>query len=155
MKALRESLFDKDIVKKSNVQIGELYELSDAPHHNYFSNEPRFFMMMFKSSKLRNWNYKFVDLDNNFIEYWEKENLEGIAALIDIILQMPAIILSNPSNFHIGQNIKNELKPYTNQTYYDSLYVGVRKIKDYVEISMYDDLDSSTPSSMKIMLKKK
>jgi hypothetical protein len=155
MKTLQESLFDQD-VKKINVQIGELYELSEAPHHNFFSNDPLIFMDLFKYKELKKWNCKFVDLDNNFIEYWEKRRgILGLAALIDIILQIPAIMLINQSEFQAARNIKKELKPYVKPSDYDSLYVGVRKIKDLVEISIYDNLDSSTPHSMKIMLKKK
>ena len=152
MKTLRESLFDTD-QKNVDVRIGELYELSEVPHHNFFSNDPKSFMKLFKSKELKKWNYRFVDLKNNFIEYWERtSNLEGLAALIDIILYMPAEILNKPN---AGRLIKDELKPYVNPSNYSTLNVMFRKIKDLFEISIYGNLFLSSPNSMKIMLKEK
>lgn len=153
MKTLQESLFAQD-VKKIDVQIGELYELSEAPHHNFFSNDPLEFMDLFKYKELKKWNYKFVDLDNNFIEYWEKRNrVLGLAALIDIIFQTPAIVLNDST----GKELKKELKPYVKSSDYDDLYVSIRGWKGGVvfEISIYDNINSSSPNSMKITLIKK
>lgn len=153
MKTLQESLFDQD-VKKLNVQIGELYELSNTPHHNFFSNDPSIFMGLFKYKELKKWNCKFVDLDNNFIEYWEKRNrILGLAALIDIIFQAPAIVLNDLT----GKELKKELKPYVKSSDYDDLYVSIRswKASDRFEISIYDNINSSSPNSMKITLIKK
>ena len=153
MKTLQESLFDQD-PKNVNVQIGELYELSEVPHHNFFSNDPLEFMGLFKYKELKKWNYKFVDLDNNFIEYWEKRNrILGLAALIDIIFQAPAIVLNDLT----GKELKKELKPYVKSSDYDDLYVSIRswKVSDRFEISIYDNINSSSPNSMKITLIKK
>ena len=153
MKTLQESLFDQD-VKKIDVQIGELYKLSDAPHHNFFSNDPLIFMDLFKLKELKKWNCKFVDLDNNFIKYWkEKQGILELAALIDIIFQAPAIVLKDS----IGKELKKELKPYVKPSNYDNLYVSVRNWKggDLFEISIYDNIKSSSPHSIKITLVKK
>ena len=151
MKTLQESLFDQD-VKKINVQIGELYELSDISHHNGFSNNPIVFISMFKYI-IKKWNCKFVDSDNNFIKYWEQYGVDGLAALIDIILQMPASVLNDLT----GKDLKKELKPYVNTLYYKDLCVSVRRFKngEMFEITIYNDISSSTPHSMKITLVKK
>ena len=153
MKTLQESLFDQDI-KKINVQIGELYELSKIPHHNCFSNDPRVFMMLFKHKELKKWNRRFVDLDNNFVKYWGiRDGVRDLESLIDIILQMPASVLGDIS----GTEIKKELKPYVKPSDYDDLYVSIRNFKneEMFEISIYDDIFASTPHSMKITLVKK
>lgn len=151
MKTLQESLFDQDI-KKINVQIGELYKLSDVPHHNFFSNDPRVFMMLFKYKELKKWNRKFVDLDNNFVEYWGiRDGVRDLGSLIDIILQMPASVLGDVT----GKEIKKELKPYVKPSDYDDLNVMIKKFKDDIQISIYDDIFASTPHSIKITLVKK
>jgi len=153
MKTLRESLFDQD-VKKIDVQIGELYELSDVSHHNFFSNDPSVFMNLFKYKELKKWPCKFVDLDNNFIEYWERrQKILGLAALIDIILQAPAIVLNDST----GKELKKELKPYVKPSDYDDLYVSIRNWHNGERfwISIYDNMNLSTPHSLIIVLVRK
>lgn len=152
MKTLAESLFDTD-PKNVDVQIGELYKLSEFVYHNFFSNDPLEFMDLFKHKELKKWNYQFVNLNNNFIKYHEeRRGILGLAALIDIILCMPAEIL-NKSN--ASRLIKNELKPYVKSSDYDELYVSVKYNKNTLKISIYDDIKSSSPNSMKITLVEK
>ncbi len=151
MKTLKESLFDKDIEKKE-IKIGSLYEQTATPHYNSFSNDPYIFMETFKTRELEKWNCEFVDTKNNFVDYWENlEGMSGLSALIDIILQMPVRLIDTPD----PEGFKKELKPFVKSSKYNKLRVFIRKIKDFVEITIYDNLFFANPHSMRITLKER
>lgn len=160
MKTLQESLFNQD-PKNIDVQIGELYELSETPHHNSFSNSPLKFMDIFNEKKLLKLKHHFMDLKNNFIEYWEKRGIDGLSALIDCILCVPAHAFTNPNDVVCEKAIKNYLKPFVDPKKYNDLFVSIRRfstsvVKDYmIAIRIYDNIISSSPNSMEITIIKK
>lgn len=161
MKTLRESLFDKDIVKNSDVKLGELYELSTVSHHNSFSNSPSKFIEVFDKKKLLKLKHHFVDLKNNFIEYWEKRGIDGLSSLIDCILCAPAQTFTAPNNVVCEKTLKNYLKPFISPKKYNDLFISIRRwstsiVKDYmIDIQIYDNIMSSSSNSMDITIIKK
>lgn len=161
MKTLQESLFDKNI-NKSDVLIGELYELSDVSHHNSFSNSPSKFIEVFDKKKLLKLKHHFVDSKNNFIEYWEKRRgIDGLSALIDCILCAPAQTFTDPNNVVCEKALKNYLKPFVDPKKYNDLFISINRFstsvdKDHmIDIRIYDNLMSSSPNSMEITIIKK
>lgn len=160
MKTLQESLFDKNIIK-SDVLTGELYKLSTFSHHNSFSNNPSKFIEVFNKKKLLKLKYHFADSKNNFVEYWEKHGIDGLSALIDCILCAPAHIFTDPNNVVCEKTLKNYLKPFVDSKNYNDLFINIRRFstsvdKDHmIDISLYDNIKSSSPNSMEIMIIKK
>ena len=161
MKTLQESLFDSDI-EKQDVETGELYKLSDVAHYNSFSNDPLIIVNLFKYKELKKWTCKFVDSDNNFIDYWEKrQGILGLAALIDIILQAPAQTFTDPNNVVCEKALKNYLKPYVKPSDYNDLFIGIRRFNMHgdkqamIEIHIWDNIKNNQPNSIQIMLVRK
>jgi len=151
MKSLQESLFDKDI----DIMVGELYELSDIPHLNSFSNSPSKFIEVFDKKKLLKLKHHFVDSKNNFVEYWEKHGIDGLSALIDCILCAPAQTFTDPNNVVCEKALKNYLKPYVKPSDYNDLFISIKRFfrydKDHmINIHIYDNIMSSSPNSMEI-----
>lgn len=157
MKTLQESLFDKNI----DIMAGELYELSETPHHNSFSNSPSKFISVLDEKKLLKLKHHFVDSKNNFVEYWEKHGIDGLSALIDCILCAPAQTFTDPNNVVCEKALKNYLKPFVNPKKYNDLFISIKRFstsvdKDHmIDIHIYDNIMSSSPNSMEIMIIKK
>ena len=151
MKSLQESLFDKD-VDKQDVCLGELYELSTEPHHNCFSNSFERFMKIF-NNKAKHKKIEFLDVHNNFIQYYEKR-IPGIASVIDTFLCAPADMIFKDEVEYI---YKDYLKPYVETKKFDPLYVSITRYNrdSMIQISIYDNILLSSPNSIQIMLVKK
>lgn len=161
MKSLSESLFDNDLVKK-DICIGDVYRLSDASYNNYFSNDPFSFVDLFKGKELKkvSENYKYVDLNNEFVEYWDrmKANLKGfgIAPVIDIILRAPANIITKTYPAACGFAFKKYLEPYIHSLDYKdfSVFIDFYKKRDTIKLSFYDNILDSRPNYMTIHLER-
>lgn len=161
MKSLVESLFDNNLAKK-DLCIGDVYKLSGAPHDNYFSNDPFLFIDLFKEKELKKakGNYTYVDLDNGFVEYWDrmKSNLKGfgIAPVIDIILKAPVSTITKPNPTDCESEFKEYLEPYIHPTDYKDFRVFIKffEHRRIVELSFYDNILDSRPSSMTIHLER-
>lgn len=157
MKSLKESIFDKDNVKK-DVEFGVIYKLSEEyAHYNGFSNDPWEFIDLFKGKELKRIgrNYKYVDKDSNFINYWE--NIYGastVGSIVDIILRCPAEIFMNKNTTE--KKLKEYLKDYIHRLQYEDISVFIRRFESHemIEVTIYDDIKSSQPNSIKLTFEK-
>lgn len=156
MKSLAESIFDNNLIKK-DLCIGDVYKLSDAPHDNHFSNDPFSFVDLFKGKELKKvkGHYKYVDLNNGFIEYWEDKSY-NIASIIDIIFRAPISTITNSNPTVCESEFKKYLEPYIHSTDYKDFRVFIKffKQRDIIELSFYDNILDSQPSSMTIHLER-
>ena len=160
MKTLTESLFDKDI-EKTDLRVGNLYDLSSLGRDNMFSNDPDDFINIF-TDKAKNKKIEFADPKNDFIKYWEDNNLKGITSIIDIILCMPISLFTDQYDVMCERNVKKYLKPFIKPNKYNNLSIFLRRkskfndeINNFIEFQIFDDIASSYPNMLKITLNKK
>ena len=158
MRSLLESIFDKDNIKKE-VEIGVLYKLSEEhAHYNEFTNNVVKFIDLFKAKELSKVgpDYKYVDKEHGFIKYWD--NIYGweIGAIVDVILHCPAIAFQDKNNYNVEKKLKEHLKDYIHPYDYKDINIFIRRFESdrLIEITIYDDIGSSQPNSMKITLEK-
>ena len=160
MESLQESLFDKDIVKGSEVKLGELYELSPVRHHNMVINSIHKVLNMFDEKKLKKENFTFkTNRDHDFIDLYGYHTC--IAEFVDMILNIPMQdinkIFEEPynGNKHIASTIE---KYYSNGGYYaKNIYIVGRKLSagKLIELTVYENINNSSPSSIKLTFEKR
>lgn len=161
MKTLQESLFDKDIVKNSDVKLGELYELSSASHENMISNDYNRMIQIFDIRKLRKENFDLkVDTNNSFVEYWSQ--YVEIEMFINMILNMPMDLFlyikkSAMNKPELGKKrvIDEYLGKYLRPAFEKNLYIRVREIGSKYDFILTDNMLASHPNSIKLTFVKK
>ena len=150
MKTLKESLFDSDLVQK-DIYIGDEYELSQMAHHNFFSNNVTDFFKCFDIKKFDK-QLKYVDPKDSFIDYWD-DKLKGrcVAQLIDTVLRAPLACLIDTKSF------EKYLKTFIKSKYVKEFSLNIKKFPslDWYGITIYFNIFSSVPNSLKILLMKK
>ena len=160
MKTLQESLFDNDIIT-SGVRFGELYELSAVSHYNGVTNNIREVLGMFDEKALKKARFPIkVNKDNGFIEYWKMTD-SRIDLFVEMLLNMPMQyinkIFENPA-----MNGKRAIEDYLSKYYSHhgakakDIFIGQRKLYDgSIELTIYDNIRLSRPSSIKLTFEKK
>lgn len=155
MKTLQESLFDHDIIKNSDVNLGELYELSNQPHQLCITNDIDSVIRMFDIDEIKKIKFKFeVDKKNSCIDHWRKFNPDLIL-ILNLLLNSPMTEFKTKER--INKYINKFLKPYyhkSNHVFITSL-TNSKDLTDLLRIDIYDDIFDSRPSSIKLTFKKK
>jgi len=166
MKTLIESLFDNDI-KKSEVLLGELYNLSQKSHLNSVTNNIDHVLGMFDLKKLNKTNFKIkTDPNNEFIKYWKKYDRD-IEGFVNMILNMPAQLFFEIEKDKIGRMVevakeKYFSKYFTNnrlilnleRAYISIISYGSGNNKSYKFI-IYDNINYPKASSIKLTFEPK
>lgn len=164
MKSLQESLFDKDNIK-SNVELGELYELAPGNYSNYFSNDGAAFLRIFDKNKLlKIYNsHRYVNTDHTLFKYTYGVDEKISMGLIELLLRCPIHILDQENFSKVQRDLKEYLKPYVLKDKYNRLSVGVNRYK-YKEnkeilwtynITLIDGIMETRPNSLNVMFGKK
>ena len=160
MKSLQESLFDHDI-EKSDVLLGELYKLSDVSNYNMVTNDIRKVLAMFDERILKKEKFPHkVSLDHGFISYWKKHD-----SRIDLFINM---FLNTPMQefekiFKEPWKGNKQLADYLSKYFSygggkaKNIYISGRSMnnRDLLEITIYDNIDLSTPSSIQLTFEKR
>lgn len=162
MRTLQESLFDQDIIKKSDIKLGELYEISPVSHHCMVTNNIREVLGLFDENALNRANFSLhVREDCSFIEYWSDDNPELIP-FINMIFNLPMSDinkLSKEPHYVASEHLVKCLEKYFSRRGKNAkkMYITGWKSSDekFIEITIYNNIMSPTPSSIKLTFKKK
>ena len=154
MKTLRESLFDTDDVIKSDIKIGNLYEISPNRFYSQVHNNIKKFLQLFDAKKLNKANFPLkVREDCSFIEYWSAYNPSFIP-FINLIFNMPMVIANKlGSGLSAFKQVKDYFEDYaSSHEAVKNLYIVGRKLNGdkFLEITIYDNIRDSSPNGIQI-----
>ena len=158
---MTESLFDKDIVQNSDIRLGELYNLSDISHYNGVTNDVRRVLAMFDEKLWKKETFPLkVSSYNNFINYWKKYD-SRMDLFVNMLLNTPMMEINKlfEEPYQGSKQLANYLSKYFSYGggKAKKIYICGRKFRggDFIEITVYDDIMLSTPSSIKLTFEKK
>jgi len=161
MKTLQESLFDKDIVKGSAVKLGELYGLSTISHYNGVTNNVRKVFAMFDEKLWKKEKFPIkVPSDHGFISYWKMYD-SRMDLFVNMFLNTPMEEINKlfEEQYQGSKMLAQYLSKYFSYggSKAKKIYIVGRKLSgdDFIEITIYDDIMSSSPSSIKLTFEKK
>jgi hypothetical protein len=154
MKTLRESLFDTDNVIKSDIKIGDLYEISPNRYYNQVHNNIKKFLQMFDAKKLDEADFPLkVREDCSFIEYWSAYN-KSFIPFMNLIFNMPMVIADKlGGGYSATERARDYFKDYvSSHEAIRNLYIIGRKLNGnkFLEITIYDNIRDSSPNGIQI-----
>lgn len=158
-----ESLFDKDIVNNSTVCLGELFELSTAPHHCSFSNEPEKIFKAFPKTawrKIEKLPWK-VDTTHSFIQYYKKD-YPHVEHIIKLCYAIPLELIGTDM-VENAERLGKWLKQYIGADDHNVMYISCRTIPgsakadiaSMIEVEFINGIRNYTPNRMILMFRRK
>jgi hypothetical protein len=162
MKTLQESLFDKNIVKNSDVKLGELYEISPVRHANGVTNDIRKVLGMFDEKAWARAKFPLrVREDCGFIEYWSDMEPKRLVPFINMIFNLSMVdinkLFENPSegSKHVAKCLEKYYSYHGGKA--KNIYITGRHFggDSLIEITVCDNIMLPSPSSIKLTFEKR